>query len=293
MSWTGTVRCGHCYKSGHNIRGCDVLKAKAAADPNSYHADQWNQIQESKKRPKLCSYCKEPKHTRRTCVDLKENKETYIADGILWRKAFTKWISDKGIGPGTLVRTNTSYRMMDSDGGSTEVYTTDDSYERPVAFLISIRFPESHLVGNPRSGNWSRQSCDFSLTGQIMKKGIDKKYSLNTRLGIPRIPSLNPSKGFNHWGIQDHTEPRPISRWGDESLWDVISPSPKSFQPPENWVEDASIYDAEQFFRADMKKERDDFLSFDEDHRFVMQMYVDGDITVDQLKDPVVIDPNA
>ena len=26
---------------------------------------------------------------------------------------------------------------------------------------------------------------------------------------------------------------------------------------------------------------------------FVMQMYVDGDITVDQLKDPVVIDPNA
>jgi len=126
-----------------------------------------------------------------------------------------------------------------------------------------------------------------------MKKGIDKKYSLNTRLGIPRIPSLNPSKGFNHWGIQDHTEPRPISRWGDESLWDVISPSPKSFQPPENWVEDASIYDAEQFFRADMKKERDDFLSFDEDHRFVMQMYVDGDITVDQLKDPVVIDPNA
>tara|TARA_R110000824_G_scaffold325972_1_gene512890 strand:- start:617 stop:1168 length:552 start_codon:yes stop_codon:yes gene_type:complete len=183
--------------------------------------------------------------------------------------------------------------MMDSDGGSTEVYTTDDSYERPVAFLISIRFPDSHLVGHHRSNSWRRQMCDFSLTGQIMKKGIDKKYSLKTTLLIPRIPSLNPSKGYNHWGIQDETEARPISRWGNEHLWDIISPSPKSFQPPENWVEDASIRDAEHFFDAEMKRKRDEFLSFDEDHRFVMQMYVDGDITVDQLKDPVVIDPNA
>lgn len=299
MSWTGTVRCGHCYESGHNVRGCHKLESDALAAPNSWAAEKWKGIVESKKKVKLCSYCKEPKHTRRTCTDLKENKATYIADGILWRKAFTKWLSDKGIGPGALIKTHCVYRVMDSDGSSTQVYTTDDKYERPVAYLVSVKFPDSHLVGNPYHYNWAQQLSGFQLEGKMMKSGIDKRWS-GVSLDLPRIPAINPSKGVTNWGLQDETtlERSRIGRYGSRNKWDIISPSPKSFQPCANWAETASALCADDFFDTPRSSRRDraeksDFLSFDEDHRFVMQMYVDGDITIDQLRDPKVIDPNA
>ena len=67
MSWTGTVRCGHCYESGHNKTGCPKLKKAYEDDPNSWQGREWARIKARKAKPKICGYCDTSGHTRAGC----------------------------------------------------------------------------------------------------------------------------------------------------------------------------------------------------------------------------------
>jgi len=64
MSYNGTVRCGHCWETGHNKRGCPTRKKYIKENPGSSAAFQVNQ-QKAKKRK--CGWCDETGHNARTC----------------------------------------------------------------------------------------------------------------------------------------------------------------------------------------------------------------------------------
>ena len=103
MSYTGTVRCSHCYQSGHNKTSCPELKKEWEKDPNSYYGRQWAAIQARKAKPKICGYCGEEGHTRRTCAERKRQVKERLAEVLDIRKRTAQRMMDAGFGPGALI----------------------------------------------------------------------------------------------------------------------------------------------------------------------------------------------
>ena len=64
MSYNGTVRCGHCWETGHNKRGCPTRKKYIKENPGSSAAFQ---AQQQKKKKRKCGWCDETGHNARTC----------------------------------------------------------------------------------------------------------------------------------------------------------------------------------------------------------------------------------
>ncbi len=112
MSWNGTVRCSWCGQSGHNAAGCKEKREQmekwldSEDKRNRYRATRYFSKRESKAaraKNRSCSYCGEPKHTKRTCKIRKSDVSVYaemIYDG---RKKLYKSFQEKGFGPGALV----------------------------------------------------------------------------------------------------------------------------------------------------------------------------------------------
>ena len=107
MSWNGTVRCSHCYKEGHNQRGCPSLKehmeARLANDPDDWRAKQYF---EKKKGAKVrrCTYCNLKGHNRATCPELKGAVSEWKHKNSNWRKAVIEELLAAGIGVGALIK---------------------------------------------------------------------------------------------------------------------------------------------------------------------------------------------
>jgi len=68
MSYNGTVRCSHCYKTGHNRRGCPKLKKYAEENPDSYAA-QVRRLAKKRASNRKCGWCGETGHNTRTCSE--------------------------------------------------------------------------------------------------------------------------------------------------------------------------------------------------------------------------------
>jgi len=109
MSWSGTVRCGHCYGKGHNKRSCPALAKFAEENPDSWAAVR---LKDSKKKGKIrrCTYCNLKGHNRATCGHLKIAKEAYIKDTKKWRKAWIDWMVTEGYGIGALMHCAPDWR---------------------------------------------------------------------------------------------------------------------------------------------------------------------------------------
>lgn len=134
-NYSGTIRCGHCYQSGHNRAGCEKLTEQYQrewehclknVDPTSY---RYTRVRETlakrtgvdpltgeatrKRRAtyggRECSYCKDKGHNRRTCEVLKRDKARFTALTAKARQAALESMQQCGFGPGALV-------MMDQYG---------------------------------------------------------------------------------------------------------------------------------------------------------------------------------
>jgi len=101
MSYSGTVRCGHCWETGHNKRGCPERKKYIEENPDSRAAYLVNQQKAKKRR---CGWCGESGHNTRTCQhkvgaknkieELKPLLETHVGHVL----------SLAGVGRGALIR---------------------------------------------------------------------------------------------------------------------------------------------------------------------------------------------
>jgi len=128
-NYSGTIRCGHCYTEGHNRAGCESLTeqykrewehCKANVDPTAYRYTRVREqlakrtgidpvTGESKRKRRatyggrVCSYCKDNGHNRRTCQTMKDDKTKFTAMTVAHRADVLAALREHGCGPGALV----------------------------------------------------------------------------------------------------------------------------------------------------------------------------------------------
>jgi len=149
MSWTGTVRCSVCYRSGHNKSGCPQVEAEykeyidlidqynaANHDKPDIEYDQHlsyamrqavglsykhlrsKDIVLTKKRKnktRQCTYCGEIGHNRRTCAALKTDVELLAKASVTYHKRLAKAYELSGYYVGGLVEHH--YEQYDYNKG--------------------------------------------------------------------------------------------------------------------------------------------------------------------------------
>jgi hypothetical protein len=138
MSWTGTVRCGVCYKSGHNKSGCpriaqeykeyqDLIAKYNADNPDepdikegqgldwdtraavglSYKHLRAKDVIQTKKRKnttRQCTYCGDVGHNRRTCPPLKSHVDRLVKASALYNAKVAKAFELSGLYVGALIQ---------------------------------------------------------------------------------------------------------------------------------------------------------------------------------------------
>ena len=103
-----TMRCGYCYNTGHNKRGCPKMR-QDAKNGDSWAQRQLDGYKAKSERQKeaggrKCGYCEERGHTRRTCATRKNNMGTSQRLNREYRKAALAWFKSIGLGTGALVK---------------------------------------------------------------------------------------------------------------------------------------------------------------------------------------------
>lgn len=283
MSWSGTVRCGHCYEKGHNKTGCPELKKKWEEDPNSYYGRQWAEIQARKNKPKTCSYCKTEGHTRAGCKSLKQHRVQFESDLTLWRKAVLKWAKDVGLGIGALVRSeNVTYRR-----NKTWMYPDTEGYISPIGMVMN-KMPGAfmfHYIGIGTSAEWSSSNnIDVGLYKPIGSEGENGYYS-NVNVGLPCIPGIVPRfvKRKNYYG--DPTKYDRNDYTGEYTKWEIVSPAVKDFDSA--WASTATVKElTKEHFKGTNGVEEYQFVTFDDSQRDQLRRYVRGQIELSEMSDP-------
>ena len=127
MSYTGTVRCRHCYKQGHNRAGCPDLKQRMEerlkANPNDWTATEYFE-KKNRTRKRTCSYCTGEGHNRKTCPVLKDDKQFLVKKLATSRSQVLDVFEKEGFGVGSLIK------MKDT-------YWADDDYTTSIVTFIS------------------------------------------------------------------------------------------------------------------------------------------------------------
>lgn len=116
----GSVRCSHCWKTGHNRTSCPELKKYVEENPDSYYAKRKRRADQKRAegvKNRKCSWCKEPGHTRRTCSDLKTQIEKEAANSRIWNKGFLDALKSHGLGIGSLLRISSYEQDPERLGG--------------------------------------------------------------------------------------------------------------------------------------------------------------------------------
>lgn len=103
MSYSGTVRCGHCWNKGHNKRSCPELKQYVKDNPDSFAAKR-AAIAKERAEPRRCTYCAQQGHNRATCGTLNKDVNVWQTKNATWIKKLVKVLEEEGIGVGSLIR---------------------------------------------------------------------------------------------------------------------------------------------------------------------------------------------
>ena len=131
-NYSGTIRCGHCYEQGHNRAGCTTLTEElqrrfdryTASDiSEGYSYDRCREQlakrlgkdpatgEKTRRRRKtyggrICSYCQDNGHNRRTCEKMKSDKVRFTALSAQRRSDALTSMREHGLGIGALVSQN-------------------------------------------------------------------------------------------------------------------------------------------------------------------------------------------
>ena len=278
MSWTGTVTCSQCYKQGHNITSCPELKKAWTHDPGSWLGQKWAAYQKQKAQPKTCGYCEEEGHTRAGCVYKKRHKQIYGEDLLLFRQAMAKWSREEGPKPGALIRIH----GQNYHKGDRWVYKDDDDYISPVGILTSFPLPLefTHYLGMANRSEWlnAHQIGRLTLLGAEVQNSY---YSNNIYITFPNLPGLIPRYCERYGGrVLDRRERLP------QCAWEIVSPGHGAFETRDlvdlEWIQKAT----KEHFQAAAGNARSGFREFTDEQRIQMRRYINGDLSLSEMKDP-------
>lgn len=161
MSWNRTVRCSHCRITGHNQSGCPDRKAQyeheKKTNPDSWWVKDY-EAQQARRKKRTCSYCKEEKHTRRTCKHLKTDKAETASMNKEWRARTLEHLKNAGLGIGALVQLQTPNYF---DVPDTEVVMISEVFWRDLTFQIT-RPRGGQVINRSTAACVVRPVADFS-----------------------------------------------------------------------------------------------------------------------------------
>ena len=282
MSYSGTVRCGNCYTSGHNRNGCPELKAAWEKDPESWQGKQWQRIIDRKAKPKICGYCDESGHTRAQCQIKKTHMGIYQMDLNLWRQAIAKWTQEVGLGVGALVRANNSpYSNTDHRW----VYPNSENYVAPVGMVMSQMTGKiTHYYGIMNATHWL-ESTNVATMDRLGSDAGTDHYKRVVGLGLPSIPGIVTRMGKGYWGGEQIDRDERV----DGTQWEIVSPAPAPFDVM-HFTDSQTIraLTKAHFSAKDGDAHTGRFYQFTDAQRAQLQDYVAGRMELSKMIDPQV-----
>ena len=210
-NYNGRIRCGYCYEYGHNSRTCpekkkrlqEQLEATKESDDGRYADYYAHRIakmtgvnpetgEEVKRRDesrgRVCSYCNERGHNRRTCEQLKSDLARYAVMTREARQEVRAWALEDGIGIGAMVKykeygySDSSILMMVEAMELQHTHARQRYYSvtlRPISGVgrkqrQSITSPEQRAAST--SNYASRIEVVGKLTAEQMAAQIDEEW---------------------------------------------------------------------------------------------------------------------
>ena len=157
MSYSRTVRCSHCYNSGHNKSGCPDYKKKIerlrALDPNDYTVRQYDakrQRRADAAQNRRCSYCGEQGHNRAGCSKLKAAMESYRAKNVEYRRNWYDAIVKGGLGPGAMIEHKTYWGDVETYMVVGFAWQSINMHEKGTSILHVVKLDRIRHLGDPR-----------------------------------------------------------------------------------------------------------------------------------------------
>ena len=285
MSWSGTVRCGNCYESGHNKTSCPDLRKAWEKDPTSWKGRQWAQIKARKERPKICGYCDESGHTRAGCDKMTAHKVQFAKDLLLWRTALVKWMEDSDVGVGALIQCDDAnyYR------GDNYMYASDDNYIPAVGMIMNGGNESlTHYHGIMNSPDWMSGPSLFAF--KYIGAAIDEMpYRSQVGITLPCIPGIVPRWGKGYYGDEQMDRQERLNNVD----WKVVSPGQASF-PSDSFMHPKKLKQVTKtHFAAPQEQVERGFWTFNDFQRTQLQQYVNGEIELSEMNDPEVPTDNS
>ena len=225
MSYNGTVRCGHCYGTGHNKRSCpdltELLRKRAVdeCDPNGYwtqqyvkrtglNADGTEAPKEAKaKQVRRCKYCGAQGHNRRTCEVLKRDIAEAVRENKEFRANLLAGMREAGLGVGTLVKGGwrSETRIVSGIHWDHMNYRSVRSNSVAPLLLSEIRDPrrreEEYLPAMTHAEeSWGRNRCEIisPISGSAVDASMPTDW-LNGRSGIKERFADDDVKSKCYW----------------------------------------------------------------------------------------------
>ena len=210
-NYHGRIRCGFCYEYGHNSRTCPEKKARlernleASKEDGGRHAEYYaNQIakmtgvnpetgekrgRRDESRGRVCSYCNERGHNRRTCETLKKDLARYAVMTREARQEVREWALQDGIGIGAMVKYKEyGYSNEDATLMMVEAINLQATHARQRYYSVTLR-PISGVgrkmnttVQSPklRAENTSHYASRIEVAGKLtaeqMAAQIDEEW---------------------------------------------------------------------------------------------------------------------
>ena len=203
MSYSGTVRCSHCRRQGHNKSGCPDYKEQIerlrANDPNDWRVHEHDKKlarRQASAQNRRCSYCNGQGHTRAGCQLKKGAMAQFAKRNAVYRKNVLDALVKHGVGPGAMIihtnywkETNT-YLVLGVDWGSINMHNPS----RPALNLVKTKFIRN-LPGGTRG---------FVLPGQRAYQHLREKVEIAVPTSEIRILSTVPADYLNgKLGLKD------------------------------------------------------------------------------------------
>ena len=215
-----TVRCSHCFQSGHNKSSCPEYKKRIESLRDLYGDDDARvrayDDKKSRKRAaaktRKCTYCGEPGHNRAGCAKLKASMEAYRSRNVVYRANVIATMAQYGIGLGTLINTtdywgdDKTFMVVGIDWDQINMSTPNGNWIK----VKNIRELPSNYVGRlslASSITGTNYGSDWSVAVEASAERIRASAPAEFLDGSLGLKSLFKDKNNTFHTMRDH--------WGD------------------------------------------------------------------------------
>ena len=221
MGYRSSPTCSKCWEQGHTKRFCPREKRRAAEwletnkhlegtdeyPPKPYFVREVQHYAESVKN-RVCSWCQEGGHNKRTCPDKNKVLVKNIARNKEWRQQILDKMKEVGLGVGALISRQSRY-----------------STQQTLWFVKGMDWDVLNLRMSGSTANYSEYCKGAYKDGQQYPQFIQTVRVKDGREGTIYAPNFKDESGetlFYH---------------GDDNQTVVSASAP---MPPDDWVNDES-----------------------------------------------------